>query len=115
MELIIDEKTKSGRLVLKGELTINRIKSIRDEMDKALSKVKDLTVDIEQAAAVDLTFLQLSCSAHRTATVQNKALSISGQSNPAMSAAVKENRYAREAGCILDKTNTCLWREREDE
>jgi ABC-type transporter Mla MlaB component len=115
MELIIDKKTKSGTLILKDDLTINRITSIRDEIIKALTKVKSLVVDAEQAAAVDLTFLQLMCSAHRTATVQNKALSLSGKINPFIKKAIQENSYARSCGCVLDQTNTCLWMGKDHE
>ncbi len=115
MELILDKKTKSGRLILKDDLTISRITSLRNEINKALAKVKSLVVDVEQAATVDLTFLQLMCSAHRTATVQNKSITLSGKINPVMEKAIEENSYTRSAGCALDATNTCLWRVSKDE
>ena len=115
MELIVDKKTKSGRLILKDDLTIGRIQQIHDELEGALGKVKNLIIDVQFATDVDLTFLQLLCSAHRTAIGKNKALSLSGQINPAMEKAISENYYSREKGCILDKPNTCLWMVKEDE
>ncbi len=109
MELIIDKKAKNGRLILTDELTINRIRQLRDDLDEAQGKVKNLMVDIEKATDIDLTFLQLLCSAHRSAVSQNKTLTLSGKINPAMEKAIRENHYLRQTGCIPDKTNTCLW------
>ena len=96
-------------------MTINRIRQLRDELEEALGKVKNLMVNIEKATDIDLTFLQLLCSAHRTAVSQNKTLTLSGKINPAMNKAIGENHYLRSAGCILDKTKTCLWMVNEHE
>lgn len=114
MELSIDKKTKTGRMVMTGALTLDQIGQIRDTLRKALADVKTLVVDVEGASEIDLTFLQLLCSAHRSATAANKSLSLSGGHNPAMQKAIADNSYARTTGCRLDKTNTCLWVERKD-
>ncbi|MFO7568421.1 MAG: STAS domain-containing protein [Smithellaceae bacterium] len=115
MELIIDKKTKSGRLTLTDDLSISRATSLREAIEQALKKVKHLTVDIGQARGVDLSFLQLLCSAHRSATVMNKSMTLAGKSNEALQKAVDENGYGRTSGCVLDKTSTCLWVVRDDE
>ncbi len=109
MEWIFDKKTKSGKLVMTGALTIDRVREIRDALDRRLGEVKTLLVDVGQASEVDLAFLQLMCSAHRTAVGMNKSFSLSGKDNPAMQKAIAENSYARETGCRLDETKTCLW------
>lgn len=109
MELILDKKTKTGRMLMTGALTLDQIGQIRDTLRKALADVKTLIVDVEGASDIDLTFLQLMCSAHRSATAANKSVSLSGKNNPAMQKAMADNSYIRASGCRLDKTNTCLW------
>lgn len=115
MELIIEQETNQGRLILKDDLTIDRIRDIHEIMCQSLSAVESLVIDIQDAAQIDLTFLQLLCSAHRTATASNKSIVLSGQINPVMEKAVEDHCFARGKGCGLDKTNTCLWMVKENE
>ena len=115
MDLTIDKKTKNGTLVLNDDLTIARAATLRQTIEQALKKVKHLTLDVGQATDIDLAFLQLLCSAHRSATVMNKTMTLAGKSNEALRKAVDENGYGRTSGCVLDKTSTCLWVVRDDE
>jgi len=115
MEFIYDKKAKSGRLILTDDLTIGRIQQIHDELVEAMGKTKSLIVDVQHATDVDLTFLQLLCSTHRTAVGKNKTVALSGKINPALEKAITENYYARDKGCMLDTSNTCVWMVREDE
>jgi ABC-type transporter Mla MlaB component len=109
MELIIDEKTESGTLILTGELTVNQVAFARDHIAGALKKVKVLTADLGQATEADLSFLQLLCSAHRTAATLNKTFKLTKDSPAALQKAINDNGYRRNSGCVLDSTTTCLW------
>lgn len=109
MKTLIDEKTKKGTLVLSNELTVAQASAIRDALAESLGKVSSLTVDITEASEVDLSFLQLLCSAHRTATKKDKLVVLAGRSNKALQKAITETSYRRAAGCILDNQNNCLW------
>jgi ABC-type transporter Mla MlaB component len=109
MKTLIDKKTKSGSLVLSDELTVAQAGAIREALSESLGKVSSLTVDITGASEVDLSFLQLMCSVHRTATKKDKLITLAGRSNKAMQKAVTETSYRRTVGCILDNQKNCLW------
>lgn len=109
MKTLIDKKTKSGSLVLSDELTVAQAGAIREALSESLGKVSSLTVDITGASEVDLSFLQLLCSAHLTATNKGKRIALAGRSNKAMQKALNEAHYRRPVGCILENQKDCLW------
>lgn len=115
MELIIDEITESGKLILTGDLTVSHVAETRGQIAGALQKVKVLTVDCGQAPQADLSLLQLLCSAHRTAIKLNKTFELTKDSPAALQKAIDDNGYRRSTGCVLDDTKTCLWIEKNYE
>ncbi len=115
MDFIADQATKKGTLIFRGGLTIDRVADARRQTVQAISEVQDLFIDVEQATQVDLSFIQLFCSAHRSATAQSRSLVLTGAANQALQKALQSNGCSRMAGCLLDKNNTCLWMVRDDE
>ena len=115
MKTVVDENTKSGSLVLRDELTIASALVIRDALVKSLAEVSSLTMDVSSASAVDLSFLQLLCSAHRTATREGKSVALAGRSSGALQKVLVETGYRRVEGCILDVNKNCLWVEKYHE
>lgn len=96
-------------LVLNGNLTISRARATRDELHKALKNTQHVELDVESAEEVDLSFLQLLCSAHRTSLSLNKTLLIKGTIPEVFNKSIEDNGFMRQRGCLLDSTNTCLW------
>jgi anti-anti-sigma regulatory factor len=79
--LMLYEMKQSGDvwvLTLAGDCTIERAAELRKALLQALDSSAHLVVNPENVTAVDLSFLQLLCSAHRTAlrAKRNRALDI---------------------------------------
>lgn len=109
MQTLIDKKTKSATLVLSEELTVARVSAIRDALQNVLEEADNLTVDVGVASEIDLSFLQLMCSAHRTGASRGKQVTLAGRENTVFSQAVVETGYLRTEGCVLDVGKNCLW------
>ena len=96
-------------LVLEGNLTIVRASDAKVELQEALKNAQHIELDIESAREVDLAFLQLLCSAHRTSINMDKTLVFQSAIPEIFKKSVEDNGYARHTGCALDCNNTCLW------
>ena len=63
-------------LRLEGSLTVLQIGELRTQVMEALKSTKKLTLDLEQAAAVDVTCLQVLYAARRYAEDNGKGFSV---------------------------------------
>jgi len=100
---------KEGELTLAGSLTIENASVIRKKLITALMKEDALKVSIDADAAVDVSFLQLLCSAHRTASKLGKSFTLGPAASGNFLAAVESAGYFRKKGCARDREETCLW------
>ena len=101
-----------GRLVLEGELNLCRIRQLHEELRSSMENVRKLDVDISGVVEADLSFLQLLCSAHRTAVKTGKTLNLMNDIPEAVRQAMEANGYSRQNSCSLDIGKTCLWTKR---
>jgi STAS domain len=76
---------------------------------KALQDTDEVSIAMENVQNVDLSCLQLFCSAHRSAVRFKKHVAFSGSPPPAMRNASEAAGYARLKGCKLDCEKSCLW------
>ena len=103
------EPGRETELVLDGPLTIENASVIRKKLIAALTGKDEIVVSIDADAPVDLSFLQLLCSAHRSASKLGKSFTLRNQDSGNFPAAVENSGYARKKGCVHDKYGTCLW------
>lgn len=101
MKTLIDKKTKSATLVLSEELTIARVSAIRDALQNVLEEADNLTVDVGVASEIDLSFLQLMCSAHRTGASRGKQVTLAGRGKHGASSSSCRNRLSAHGGLRL--------------
>jgi anti-anti-sigma regulatory factor len=113
--LMIDCKVKKGRgkkvVNLKGDVTIVTASELRDILLDTLSTSKRVELNLEKVTDVDLSFLQLLCSAHRTSLKAEKSFFIVGSYPDVLKEAAKDAGFPLNAGCTLDCNNSCLWLE----
>ncbi len=100
---------QKGELTLAGSLTIENASAIRKKLITALMREDAVKVCIDADAAVDISFLQLLCSAHRTASKLGKSFTLGHAASGNLLAAVEGAGYFRKRGCARDREGTCLW------
>ncbi len=96
-------------MLLDGDLTLQNAEDMRRALMKAIIASDNVTLTFNTVTDVDLSSLQLLCSAHRSAVRLNKRIAIRGEWPELFQRAVDEAGYARSTGCRLDCENSCLW------
>jgi ABC-type transporter Mla MlaB component len=110
MGITLKRSGKKDLIQCSGELTLDHAEELRSALIKALIDVDRVELDMEKVTAVDLSCLQLLCSAHRSAVRMNKLLALRHGRPDELNRAADEAGYLRRAGCRLDSYKTCLWR-----
>lgn len=105
---VTTDKDKSY-LRLEGEMTIAKAAKLKDALARAIDSGKTVVIDIDRVTGVDLSFLQLLCSAHRTAANQGKKLTISNPGLPVYAEARKTAGFHYTKPCRHVASNGCLW------
>jgi len=102
---------KSVELALDGDLTIQSIAELKTQLGEALDGTKSLVLNLKNVGRVDLTFLQLLCSAHRTAHRSGKLMQLI-EVPEAVDSAVLTAGFVREnMACGQECADSCLWKE----
>lgn len=96
-------------MILSGELTIRRVAEFRDLLLAGIERSASTTVRIREAAEIDPAFLQLLCSAHRTAVGAGKRLSLEAGSSPLFRRQLEDAGFVRHTGCLHDCSGNCIW------
>ncbi len=105
----LGKTSKEGILVVEGALTVSRIAEVRDELFKAFKSSVKVVLDLRAVTEIDLSALQLCCSAHKTATRTKKSFELIDSSTGVVKNTAGMNGYLRQQGCSMDQNETCLW------
>jgi anti-anti-sigma regulatory factor len=100
---------KQGNITLDGNLTVGQAEELRRFLIKAIIDAQQVRLDFGTVTDVDLSCLQLLCSAHRSASRMKKSISLSGDWPEVFKNTVEEAGYSRLTGCRLDVDHSCLW------
>jgi ABC-type transporter Mla MlaB component len=106
----IKENSSTTEVVISGSMTIDRIEELRIGLIDAFNRGKKVQVSLEAVTEVDITGLQLLCSAHRTSIANGIDLSVAGGACEALSAVAGEAGMLRHIGCPQDTCGTCIWK-----
>lgn len=107
----IQRKQEGDRAIVtvSGDATVSSAAALKKELVAALQAASAVDVVVENITAADITFLQLLCSAHRTAAARNKALTVTGLAQERMSAMLLRTGFSRQTGCQENTRTSCLW------
>jgi len=104
------EKTNVQKvLVLDGDLTNIRSEEIKAVFADALRDAQEVSVTFGEIAALDLSCLQLLCSAHRSAVRLHKRMRFEGMVPPILTETARFAGFLHLKGCEVDGGRTCLW------
>ena len=105
---VTTRKNKSF-LKLDGEMNISRATDLKDALLESLEKAETVEINLNDVTGIDLSCLQLLCSAHRSASKEGKALTIKDPSLPLYIEARKNAGFMYSKSCRHVTTDDCLW------
>jgi ABC-type transporter Mla MlaB component len=109
MGLTYLEENNRGTLTLDGVLTLSQAEELKMFLIKAIINVDQVFLALGDVQEIDLSCLQLLCSAHRSAIRMNKTVAFTGAWTESFKKAVHQAGYARTVGCSLDCSGSCIW------
>jgi anti-anti-sigma regulatory factor len=112
MECMVKDSDERKVLVLEGDLTIINAAELKRILLEAIDNSTHVELDLEHVTDIDLSCIQLFCSAHRTSLDLNRTVSIGSGHPEVIREAVKEAGFPLNKGCKLDADGSCLWIER---
>ena len=95
-------------LKLSGELTVPHVDQTKSVLLEALGRLDYLEVDLSLMTEVDISGLQLLCTAHRAAVTQGKRMVVQGASERIDTTAKNAGFPGRE-GCTTSPNEGCPW------
>ncbi len=105
----VEDLGSEKTLTINGELTIENATALQGIFIRSLDTSEHLIVNLEKASAIDLSFLQLLCSVHKTSSDLKKQLTLSVMCQEIFRNAVKEAGLLRHTGCGFECDKSCLW------
>jgi anti-anti-sigma regulatory factor len=105
------EQKERKTLVLDGECTLDRAVELKSAMLEALGDGGHLALDLEQVTAVDLSFLQILCSAHQTTLNCGQRFILCPRPSTAFIEAAEGAGFFRSMGCRDTLNEECLFTE----
>ena len=109
MKALLKKSGNTGAITLEGELTLPYAEELRGVLIKALEDNNEVSIGMENVQDVDLSCLQLLCSAHRSAMRSQKKVMLSKDLPMMFTAAVEGAGFSRLKGCKYDKSSSCIW------
>jgi anti-anti-sigma regulatory factor len=104
-----DPTARATAITLEGDLTLPRAEEMKGLFANALSGADTVVVGFKNVGDIDLSFLQLVCSLHRSAERDKKQVRIEGVAPKVLKETAEAAGYLRLAGCKLDCDKSCLW------
>jgi len=96
-------------LTVTGSVTIGQAAGFREALLGALEAGGELEVNLDGITDLDLTGLQLLCSAHQSATVQGKRFTARVCGSEIYGKVAAEAGFYRHVGCARDTSCSCIW------
>jgi anti-anti-sigma regulatory factor len=110
MNCSLELSEETAKLFISGSLTIEDAAHLKTTLSRALAESSSIEVDLGAAESSDLSCLQILCSAHRAAvqTGKNFILLNTGMT---LIACLEDAGFPRQAGCLQQYGEACLWQE----
>ncbi|HAR95965.1 MAG TPA: hypothetical protein DCR97_08400 [Deltaproteobacteria bacterium] len=107
-----DDHSESLLIRVEGELTVQHAAELRTCLLSALSSAQSVRVDLEALEDMDLTCLQILCSAHKSALFAGKVLCLGNKIPEHFKNTLDTAGFWRSQGCTIDTGDSCLWIQR---
>ena len=98
-----------GLLLFDGDMTMVEAQENAQTLLGAILEVTTLNVDLQNVGAVDISLIQLLCSAHRECFLSGKTIHIVTGDNESIRQLVERAGYCKQLGCLSGAKESCLW------
>jgi len=90
-------------------LTIENASEFTRLLREALEAASSVSVEFEPQVVLDITAIQILCSACRTAAVDGKVFTYQGMQPPGLAEMIASCGAERHAVCKHNNDSTCIW------
>jgi anti-anti-sigma regulatory factor len=109
MDVEMTRSAETNVLKLKGSWTIERANELKCVLLEILNGCERIVIEPEGLTELDLSTVQLFCSAHRTSLRLGKRFVIHEQKSEAFKRLARDAGLLRSLGCHKDPRESCLW------
>jgi anti-anti-sigma regulatory factor len=102
---------KRNAVEVHGKCTIEKAGRIRTLLMERLAEPGGLILNLSGVSEVDLSFLQLLCAAHKSASNSGKAFGLEGALSEPLILKAREAGFACRGECGPHLNGGCLWTE----
>jgi anti-anti-sigma regulatory factor len=104
------KKTTVTMVTISGPMTIDKIGEIQRGLLEAFQIGKRVELSLAGVTDIDLSGLQLLCSAHRSSMVRGLEFAVTGSDAGALYSVAMLAGMPRHIGCARDDADGCLWK-----
>lgn len=97
-----------SRLTIRGPLTIAEAARFKDALLEALGAGDEVSLDIQEVTALDLSALQLICAAHGSAETAGKRFAVAPDASEVYRKVADEAGFQCHVGCQHNR-KSCIW------
>lgn len=102
---------ENGEIIITSgnRLTIENASDFARIVSEALDASKNVAIEFESGVEIDITGLQILCSACKTAAAGGKLFSFHGSQPESLAALISDSGAERRAVCKHNNDSTCIW------
>jgi anti-anti-sigma regulatory factor len=108
-ETSIKKSGEEGILTIKGDLTINYVKEMKNELLNVFSRFKHVKIIFNNIDRVDFSCIQLLCSAHKSAHQNNKTIVLAADLPNILCKIISNMGFQHKIDCFSEVPQKCLW------
>jgi ABC-type transporter Mla MlaB component len=109
LDFKVDQSGEKSTVTINGDLSIGNAVALHGILVSALEDARQIEVTFQNVAEVDLSCLQLLCSAYRTAEAEDKCFCLDGNCPESVVRAVQEAGFSPYSECGSQCEKGCLW------
>ena len=110
MEKVKGKKSaKTIRLDFSGPLTVKNVAELKNILLSTLDEEETIVINLAEVTEIDLSSLQLLCSAHQYALKNGKEISLNDPEGNLLSAGTTAG-FSGGKKCRYERNEGCLWR-----
>ena len=110
MNCSLEQAKETATLFISGPMTIEDAAHLKTSLVDALAASFLIEVDLSATDTIDLSCLQVLCSAHRAAVQAGKKLFVRRKAD-ALITCLEDAGFPRHSGCLQKEGEPCLWQE----